>query len=69
MVLGEPIHVPRDASEAALEAARLAVERGLDAVHERAYALVGSPRSRREDERRCRRSGKIFGAAIQGDRV
>ena len=42
MVLGEPIHVPRAAEEAALEAARLAVERGLDAVHARAYALVGA---------------------------
>jgi hypothetical protein len=42
MVLGQPVHVPRDADAAALEAARLAVERGLDAVHERAYALVGA---------------------------
>src|SRR6185436_3354258 len=42
MVLGEPIHVARDADAAALEAARLAVEQGLDAVHARAYALVGS---------------------------
>lgn len=42
MVLGEPVAVPRDADEAALEAARQAVERGLDAVHARAYALVGS---------------------------
>jgi len=42
MVLGEPIHVPRDADPAALETLRQQVERGLDAVHERAYALVGS---------------------------
>jgi lysophospholipid acyltransferase (LPLAT)-like uncharacterized protein len=42
MVLGEPVHVARDADAAALEAARLAVERSLDAVHARAYALVGS---------------------------
>jgi lysophospholipid acyltransferase (LPLAT)-like uncharacterized protein len=42
MVLGEPIRVPRDADAAAVEAAREAVERGLDAVHERAYALVGA---------------------------
>ncbi|WP_240540024.1 lysophospholipid acyltransferase family protein [Salinarimonas soli] len=42
LVVGEPIHVPRDADEAALEAARRAVERGLDLVHERAYALVGA---------------------------
>jgi len=42
MVLGEPIAVARDANAAALEAARLEVERGLDAVHARAYALVGA---------------------------
>jgi lysophospholipid acyltransferase (LPLAT)-like uncharacterized protein len=42
MVLGEPIHVARDADDAALETARVAVEHGLDAVHERAYALVGA---------------------------
>jgi lysophospholipid acyltransferase (LPLAT)-like uncharacterized protein len=40
MVLGEAIRVPRDADDAAMEAARHAVERGLNAVHERAYALV-----------------------------
>ncbi len=42
MVLGEPIQVARDADAATQEAARQAVERGLDAVHARAYALVGS---------------------------
>jgi lysophospholipid acyltransferase (LPLAT)-like uncharacterized protein len=42
MVLGDPVHVPRDADAAALEAARQAVERGLNAVHARAYALVGA---------------------------
>ncbi len=42
MVLGDAIRVPREADEAALEAARLAVETGLDAVHARAYALVGA---------------------------
>ncbi|PVE26338.1 hypothetical protein DC522_00835 [Microvirga sp. KLBC 81] len=42
MVLGEPVHVPRDADADALEAFRQQVERELDAVHERAYALVGS---------------------------
>ncbi|MGI6247148.1 MAG: lysophospholipid acyltransferase family protein [Pseudochelatococcus sp.] len=42
MVVGEPVFVPRDAGEAALEDARLAVERGLDAVHTRAYAMIGS---------------------------
>lgn len=42
IVLGDPISVPREADAQALEAFRLAVERELDRVHERAYALVGS---------------------------
>lgn len=42
MVLGEPIFVAADADEAALEAARRAVEGELDRVHARAYALVGA---------------------------
>jgi len=42
MVLGEPVHVPRDADADALETFRQQVERELDAVHERAYALIGS---------------------------
>lgn len=42
IVIGEPVQVAADADEAALEAARQAVEDGLDAVHARAYALVGS---------------------------
>ena len=42
MVLGDPILVPRDADAQALEALRRQVERELDAVHARAYALVGS---------------------------
>jgi lysophospholipid acyltransferase (LPLAT)-like uncharacterized protein len=41
-VLGDPIFVARDLDPASLEAARQAVEAGLDRVHERAYALVGS---------------------------
>lgn len=41
IVIGEPIHVARDADEATSEMARRAVEDGLDAVHQRAYALVG----------------------------
>jgi lysophospholipid acyltransferase (LPLAT)-like uncharacterized protein len=43
MVLGEPIEVARNADGSALEAARVRVERELDRVHARAYALVGSP--------------------------
>ena len=42
IVVGEPITVARDADEATQEAARQALEAGLDAVHARAYALVGA---------------------------
>ena len=42
IVLGEPVSVPRDADDHALERLRQSVERELDRVHERAYALVGS---------------------------
>ena len=42
MVLGEPIFVAREADEAALAAARHAVEDGLDGAHERAYAMLGA---------------------------
>jgi hypothetical protein len=41
MVLGEPITVARDASAQTLEAARCAVEAGLNEVHARAYGLLG----------------------------
>ena len=41
IVVGEPILVARDADEATCEAARQALEAGLDAVHARAYALIG----------------------------
>lgn len=42
IVVGAAIHVARDADETASEAARRAVEDGLDAVHARAYALIGA---------------------------
>ena len=42
IVVGDPVRVARDADEATCEAARLAVQAGLDAVHERAYALIGA---------------------------
>lgn len=42
IVVGDPVWVARDADEATCEAARLAVQTGLDAVHERAYALIGA---------------------------
>lgn len=42
LVIGDPVTVSRDADAAALEAARAEVERRLDEVHARAYAMVGS---------------------------
>jgi lysophospholipid acyltransferase (LPLAT)-like uncharacterized protein len=42
-VAGEPVRVPPDADEAALESARRAVERNLNAATERAYLLVDHP--------------------------
>jgi lysophospholipid acyltransferase (LPLAT)-like uncharacterized protein len=41
IVVGEPIHVTEEAGPTELEAARLAVEQGLDAVTARAYGLAG----------------------------
>lgn len=38
---GEPIHVPRDADEATLEACRLKLESEINIAMERAYALAG----------------------------
>jgi lysophospholipid acyltransferase (LPLAT)-like uncharacterized protein len=42
MVAGDPVYVADNAGEAEMEAARLAVQDGLDGAHARAYALVGS---------------------------
>jgi lysophospholipid acyltransferase (LPLAT)-like uncharacterized protein len=42
MVLGDQIRIPREVDEETLESLRKTVERELDRVHERAYALVGS---------------------------
>ncbi len=42
IVVGDPIRVGPEASPADLEAARLAVETGLNEVHRRAFGLVGS---------------------------
>jgi lysophospholipid acyltransferase (LPLAT)-like uncharacterized protein len=42
IVIGEPVHVARDADANALETLRQRVENALDAVHERAYAIVGT---------------------------
>lgn len=40
-VMGEPVRVPAGADAGVLEAKRLEVQRGLDGIHQRAYALVG----------------------------
>jgi lysophospholipid acyltransferase (LPLAT)-like uncharacterized protein len=40
MVRGEPIHVPRDADEAVLEAMRRTVEERLNAVTAHAYSVA-----------------------------
>jgi lysophospholipid acyltransferase (LPLAT)-like uncharacterized protein len=42
MMVGEPIYVARDASEETEEAARLRLQASLDAVHDRAYAALGT---------------------------
>jgi 3-deoxy-D-manno-octulosonic-acid transferase len=42
IVVGDPIWVPADIDETALEESRLAVERGLNDVTARAYALAGA---------------------------
>ena len=40
--LGEPIYVARDADEVAQEEARRSVELSLDALHDAAYAKLGT---------------------------
>lgn len=42
MVFGDPVHVAKESDANALEQARLRVERGLNAVHKRAYDMIGS---------------------------
>jgi len=42
IVAGDFVHVPPNADDATIEAARLAVQRGLDEAHARAYAMVGA---------------------------
>ena len=41
VLTGDLVRVPPDADDAAVEAARLAVQQGLDDAHKRAYAMVG----------------------------
>ena len=42
IVVGDPVRVPEDADSATLEAARIAVERGLNQATARAYDLAGA---------------------------
>jgi hypothetical protein len=42
VVAGDFIRVSPDADDEEMEAARLAVERGLNKVHQKAYAMVGA---------------------------
>ena len=42
VVAGDFVRVPADADDVAMEAARLAVQRGLDEAHRKAYAMVGA---------------------------
>ena len=42
VLTGDLVRVPPDADDATMEAARLAVQRGLDEAHQRAYAMVGA---------------------------
>ncbi len=42
VVVGDLVHVPADADDAAMEQARLAIQQGLDEAHRRAYAMVGA---------------------------
>jgi lysophospholipid acyltransferase (LPLAT)-like uncharacterized protein len=65
MVLGEPVHVARDADADVLERARQSVEQRLDAVHERAYALVGS----RDPGAKRRPADKSLGVVPEGRRA
>jgi hypothetical protein len=60
-VVGEPVLVARDADATVLEAARVAVQDGLDRVHARAYALVGSvdPGSGRDSVAAARRTAAM----------
>jgi hypothetical protein len=66
IVFGQPIWIGRDAQPAEVEAARLAVQDGLDAAHARAYALVGDadPGAGRSSvaEARARAAANAFNA-------
>lgn len=60
IVLGDPIAVPREADEGAIETLRQKVEQALDDVHARAYSLIGSrdPGARRPTIALAEKSGR-----------
>jgi 3-deoxy-D-manno-octulosonic-acid transferase len=62
MVAGDPIHVPRNADEEALEAYRQQVEAAMNATTRRAYELAGGDASRTEPKiaNAPRRSGFLL---------
>lgn len=62
MVVGEPIHVRRDADEAELEALRQQVEAAMNATTERAYELAGgdAKRTAPKPAPKPRRSGLLL---------
>ncbi|MGO8952949.1 MAG: glycosyltransferase N-terminal domain-containing protein [Rhodomicrobium sp.] len=62
MVVGDPIYVPRDASEEEMEAFRQQVEAGMNATTDRAYRLAGSDsrKTAPKPPRAPRRSGVLL---------
>jgi hypothetical protein len=69
MVIGDPVYVPRDTDAVGVEAARLRVQEGLDAVHARAYALVGGqdPGAGRADVAAARTRAALAAAGEGGE--
>jgi lysophospholipid acyltransferase (LPLAT)-like uncharacterized protein len=67
IVTGEPIHVPRDASNGLKETLRQRIEAELDRVHARAYALVeqADPGAGREDVRLARQARAVQDRDLQ----
>src|SRR5260221_7954225 len=60
VVVGDLVRVSPSADDEEMEAARLAVERGLDEVHRQGYALVGASEPCAELRSRQRRSSRLL---------
>ncbi|MCA3563795.1 MAG: lysophospholipid acyltransferase family protein [Methylocystis sp.] len=69
IVFGAPISIGRDAAPEEIEAARLAVQEGLDAAHARAYAIVGDvdPGAGRASVAEARAQAAAAAAGAQAD--